>query len=85
MGGAIERAHSIAKNLIRVALTRLRLPLETLQIHCRYYLLKLYNFVNINHQFCFLYFYVLFMVLFKVHFYFDKNRFKITISGTVYY
>ena len=35
MGGAIERANSIAKSH-SVALSRLRLPLETLQIHCRF-------------------------------------------------
>ena len=35
MGCAIEREHSIAKSH-SVALSRLRLPLETLQIHCRF-------------------------------------------------
>ena len=35
MGGAIERANSIAKSH-SVALSRLRLPLKTLQIHCRF-------------------------------------------------
>ena len=35
MGGAIERAHSIAKSH-SLAISRLRLPSETLQIHCRF-------------------------------------------------
>ena len=35
IGGAIERAHSIAKSH-PVVISRLRLPSETLQIHCRF-------------------------------------------------
>ena len=57
----LMRANSIifwsARNLIRVALSQLRHPLETVQIHCRYKLLKLYNFVNKNQQYGFLHFY----------------------------
>ena len=43
----IKIAHSVAKSFRSVS--RLRLPMETMQIRCRSELSKLYNFVKISH------------------------------------
>ena len=84
IGGAIERANAIAKSL-SVALSRLHLQLKTQQIHCRFKLLKRYNFVNTKQLFQFIFIFILHLWFpLKSTFYLEISRFTLTISGTVY-